>query len=490
MRMMHKVLVVASIFLPGFLGLLSVPNSASAAVLSSQVGNNANNGTLVTIFTAATTSTSQVQRAGWKVVAKAESHLCSIDFRIGYNTSSSVANDYVSPTVWLQDGGTPANVANTGDLTGVLVLPGSASTTPSGFTSTSFTIPKTQFLALTTGTTASTSLTFPCRDLAPGDFFWFYFQDSWTSWHGSFGYQMRVYNSGAGGAAPVRTGAPIAPFQQSSFGTVNSVFWTSSATNGGTGPVYFQDSYVDTGASYPTLSNISPATGSTTLSTTVALGFDYNVNAATTMTGYLMSLVDKTVGSSQSYSGSIGTSGTIRRYPTLVSGHLYSLAAALTDNAGGTYSGLSSVFSVVATGTALSIYTASSTIYYDSHGNVITGSGASATSSLYYQGTNFNLSNVFPPGLNTALQTHFPFSYIYDAALLFSELGGGSATTTDASFTFPLGAQMSSGATSFTMINKSAIAAIPAVAQIRDMMTYVVYFTTAVYVIGAVMAAF
>jgi len=106
----------------------------------------------------------------------------------------------------------------------------------------------------------------------------------------------------------------------------------------------------------------------------------------------------------------------------------------------------------------------------------------------------FNLGNLLPADLNAVLRSRFPFSYLYDAFLLISELAGGTKVA-DPTFTLPLGAVITnpvSNATSstFTLINTNAVVATGYVSNIRTILSYSIYMVTALYLIGVIMSSF
>lgn len=115
-----------------------------------------------------------------------------------------------------------------------------------------------------------------------------------------------------------------------------------------------------------------------------------------------------------------------------------------------------------------------------------------ATSSAGIGSTTVQFQNpcsIIPTDLCTALSTHFPFSYIMDTVNLLQELGNGTGSA-DATMTFPLGAHTSTGSTTFTVINSSAISAIPLVSTMRTTIGYIIYIMTGIGIIGITMGAF
>jgi len=448
MRMMHKVLVLASLLFSSALGmLLVVPNIVFAAQLYTQTVDNSNSG-----YIGYNGSQMRVlyQQLGNSLTGQLDRVEVKVDVASGGTGSQYIYMDLCTNA---------SQVSNWSANT---------CTPVAGASSVQMTIPTTPGTYTWTIDLNSAPVT-----LDPSLYYYIFLR----SQSQTFGDLVRVKGASS---------------NQWSGGSCVGTYTGAVDACGSLADIYFYLGGAQTISNVSSVSNLKPANASTTSSTNVNVGFSYYVYADNDVTGYAMLFVDRTAGTSFTLTGSVVGSGagSISRFVNLNSGHQYKMSVALTDSSGGTYGGAATTFSVVATGTPLAIYQASTTINYDTNGSIATGTGAFATSSIYYSGTNFSLTNIFPTQLDDALRSRFPFSYVYDAAVLFEELGGGSATTTNASFTFPLGAQTSTGSTTFTLIDKSAIASIPAVASIREMMSNIIYFTTAIYIIGAVMAAF
>jgi len=108
------------------------------------------------------------------------------------------------------------------------------------------------------------------------------------------------------------------------------------------------------------------------------------------------------------------------------------------------------------------------------------------------------VNSVFPSDfmnsdIGVIMRTKVPFSYLFDASLLFKELAGG-VKQPDPSMTLPMGAtytNFSTGATSttFTVVPTQAIVATGYLTQIRTVIGYAIYLSTALLSIGAIMSA-
>jgi len=85
------------------------------------------------------------------------------------------------------------------------------------------------------------------------------------------------------------------------------------------------------------------------------------------------------------------------------------------------------------------------------------------------------------------LQQKFPFSYICDFRTVLNELANGDGSVSgDVVYDLPMG-KTANGSSSVTLIDKEAIAAIPAVSQVRELLVNAMYLMWGIAVVGFAM---
>jgi len=247
----------------------------------------------------------------------------------------------------------------------------------------------------------------------------------------------------------------------------------------------------------------SPSNFSTTESTNVEFSFTYNVDTSSGIYSYVgFNLKDLTTGQSidvSSATSSIISSG-LASYSytkTLTSGHMYSWTPYMKQTGGTlpTILGDSYTFWVVnrnsyqSQGPATVNPFATSTGFYNGW---ISSSTATSTGRVTYTLGNATTScttSFFSPSIEGALCSKFPFSYLYDFKVFLTELANGDGTNQgDITYTLPMG-KTANGSSTVTLLSRTQQATSSPVTTARTLMEMGIYFTTALYVMGAIMTA-
>jgi len=110
---------------------------------------------------------------------------------------------------------------------------------------------------------------------------------------------------------------------------------------------------------------------------------------------------------------------------------------------------------------------------------VSTSSGGIGSTTIQYG----DPSGFLNTDIGNIMRTKLPFSYIYDIALLLKELAGGTKQA-DPKLTFPMGAQLTNFSTgiatsSFTVVPTESIVNTGYITQIRTIIGYAIYLSTA-----------
>jgi len=249
----------------------------------------------------------------------------------------------------------------------------------------------------------------------------------------------------------------------------------------------------------------SPTDGSVVEEGFVPISFAYTVlNGDTGAVGYhLVNVTDgvNMQGGTTTYSGAGAfqfSTSTI-----LASGKQYAVTAFVTVN--GVESGQTVNFSV---GTSSPNDTPRITSYNSQFGGfvprfipLVVATSSSSTPS-YVDWTNATTAAngiIYSISGSTTAQLlagKWPFSYIYDMALLLKQLGTGhgqhsDSGSNDAYYTLPtgpLGSHLANGSTTIKIIDTTAIGGMSVVLAARNLLTNILYFTTGVAVVGQVMS--
>jgi len=269
------------------------------------------------------------------------------------------------------------------------------------------------------------------------------------------------------------------------YGAGSNVFSGGACVNAsGTTLATVIDCYFDFGGTLTQsdrsyVSNLQPSTGSTTSQANVHISFNTHNVSSDNIQNYLLSFTDKVTNSNFTLTGPVaGGDANVSRVVPLTSGHFYSLIV-----------GLESPTAIIGNTQAVGFWVvSSSTPIVAGVGNFSTTTTSFGTTTGSNVGT-IDTSKIIPDALYNLLHSKFPFSYVFDTVTLLNELASGTSAD-DATFTFPLGAQLSNGSTTFKVIDKQAIANTGYITGIRNVVSMGLYFTTGIYLMGAVMGAF
>jgi len=298
------------------------------------------------------------------------------------------------------------------------------------------------------------------------------------------------------------TATPV--YISGSTGVVGSLCWRMSdvsCPNGDTLEGNIDNSYFvfysDNGVSSGQFTNRSPYNGEITLVSDVDFSFDYYFNP-------MLDNYDKVAIQLNKVSNGGMTISTSSMYHNIIStgGATYTQELSLNDNEN--YMWRPYLYSSVGSSTPLyGTWYSFWTVSNPTPRTQVPSYGLASSSNPDYQGfststvgsstvANLNLGSFLPDDISDVMKQKFPFSYLYDVYTLITELANGTSAS-NASYSLPLGAVYTNPSTqatssSIVVMDQSAITSTGYVSQIRSLISMAVYFTTALYLVGAIMA--